>query len=70
MKLCATICLALASLPAVQLAAQESDLFTQDVRPILERRCLSCHNEDDRKGGLSLHSEEALRSGKMLRTVL
>jgi hypothetical protein len=37
--------------------------FRRDVAPILQARCLSCHNERDRRGGLSLHSGRALRAG-------
>ena len=37
--------------------------FVRDVAPILERRCLACHNERDRRGGLSLHSKQAAFKG-------
>jgi hypothetical protein len=37
--------------------------FRRDVAPILQQRCLSCHNDRDRRGGLSLHSAEAARKG-------
>lgn len=30
---------------------------------LLSRECLTCHNEDKRKGGLSLHSQTSLRDG-------
>jgi hypothetical protein len=37
--------------------------FQRDVAPLLERRCLSCHNDRDRRGGLSLRSEKTTRKG-------
>ncbi len=39
-------------------------LFREQITPILERRCLSCHNDQDPKGGLSLSQRDsALRGG-------
>jgi mono/diheme cytochrome c family protein len=39
--------------------------FKQKVAPILERHCLSCHNEADRKGDFSLETrEEFLKGGE------
>lgn len=43
--------------------ADDPDAFRRSVAPILERRCLSCHNDTDRKGGLSLASREQLDKG-------
>ncbi len=37
--------------------------FRDDVAPILERRCVSCHNEELKKGGLSLQSANGLLKG-------
>jgi hypothetical protein len=37
--------------------------FRRDVAPILQRHCLACHNERDRRGGLSLHSKQAAVQG-------
>ncbi len=37
--------------------------FRRDVAPILQRHCLSCHNQLNRMGELSLHSAEALLKG-------
>ena len=37
--------------------------FRRDVAPILERRCLSCHNDRDRRGGLSLQSAKSAYKG-------
>jgi len=42
--------------------SQDSDFETR-IAPIFERRCVSCHNDDDRKGELSLQSAEGLRTG-------
>jgi len=36
------------------------DLFREKVVPLLERRCLSCHNETDRKGEFSLQTQQQL----------
>jgi len=43
--------------------SQAEDIFASKVASILERRCVSCHNDDDREGQLSLQSEDALRRG-------
>lgn len=53
----ALIFLILAADPAADRA------FRDDVVPILERRCVSCHNDDLKKGGLSLQSASGLRNG-------
>ncbi len=37
--------------------------FRRDVAPILQSRCLSCHNERDRRGGLSLQSMRSVQAG-------
>ena len=37
----------------------EEDLFRDQVAPILQRRCLSCHNPADHKGDFSLHSQKS-----------
>ncbi len=34
--------------------------FQRDVAPILQRRCLSCHNNREHRGGLSLQSAETV----------
>jgi mono/diheme cytochrome c family protein len=56
--LCFTICVALFCS-----AANGQDLFRDRVAPIIERRCLTCHNAADHKGGLSLETAEGLESG-------
>jgi hypothetical protein len=43
-------------------AAEPVD-FQREVAPILQRRCLSCHNDRDHRGGLSLQSAQATRKG-------
>ena len=35
--------------------------FVGDIAPLLQRRCLSCHNEQDRKGDFSLQTAESAR---------
>lgn len=37
--------------------------FKQKIAPILERHCLSCHNEADRKGDFSLETREGFLKG-------
>ena len=51
----ATICFAAS--PAV---CAESDLFTSQVAPVLARRCLGCHNSEQRQGDLSLETDHDL----------
>ena len=44
--------------------AAEPDAFTKSVAPILQSRCVSCHNSVDRKGAFSLQKrDEVLDSG-------
>ena len=37
--------------------------FDSDVRPILETKCLGCHNAEKHKGGLNLESVTGLQNG-------
>lgn len=37
--------------------------FQRDIYPILERRCVSCHNEQKHEGQLSLHDRAAIERG-------
>ncbi len=37
--------------------------FREDIAPIFEQRCLSCHNEAEKKGGLSLQTEKGALAG-------
>jgi len=43
--------------------AAERVSFQRDVAPILQQRCLKCHNDRDHRGGLSLQSADALLKG-------
>ena len=43
--------------------ASEPVDFQRDVAPILQQRCVSCHNARDRRGGLSLQSAEMASRG-------
>ena len=43
--------------------ANDEALFRQQVGPIFERHCLSCHNGTDSKGDLSLATAAAMRVG-------
>ncbi|MEX0936750.1 MAG: DUF1553 domain-containing protein [Pirellulales bacterium] len=44
--------------------AQEADLFRTRVAPLLEARCLHCHNAAERSGGLSFETtDDALTGG-------
>lgn len=62
--------LVLLSLPLVSFAGaaeEEKTLFEREVAPILERRCLSCHNGEQLKGGFSLETaESAMDSGYII----
>jgi hypothetical protein len=40
-----------------------ADPFSDVVKPILDRRCMSCHNDDRRRGELSMATYESLMSG-------
>ena len=44
--------------------------FANDVRPILERRCLKCHGGDKVENGLSMQSHETLMKGSWNGTVI
>lgn len=44
-------------------ASAEATWFAAQIMPILENSCVSCHNESKAKGGLMLHSYEALMKG-------
>ncbi|HUE69542.1 MAG TPA: DUF1553 domain-containing protein [Pirellulaceae bacterium] len=50
------------SLLGLTAAAETSD-FDRDVAPILAARCLDCHNEADKKGGLDLSRVESVTAG-------
>ena len=54
-------CIAFVALVTTGTPSQADDLFRDKVAPLLERRCLSCHNENDRKGEFSLQTRQDLR---------
>src|SRR3954447_4777444 len=38
--------------------------FIKDIQPILEQNCIKCHGEEQKKGGLRLHTKgDALKGG-------
>src|SRR5438105_4832136 len=54
---------ALLLLPCV--LAAEDDLFTQRIAPLLQEKCLSCHNPQKKEGELDLSTREvALKGGE------
>ncbi len=57
MFLCATSCVAACSTCA------GDDFFREKVAPIFQQRCLSCHNDVQRKGGFSLQRHDDSASG-------
>ncbi|MBL8817348.1 MAG: PSD1 domain-containing protein [Planctomyces sp.] len=58
-----TLCLVTLSSGQIVQAAEE-DLFRNQVAPLLQRRCLSCHNSVDRKGDGSIETHaDALATG-------
>lgn len=50
-------------LPLLHSFGAEPVDFRREVSPILQERCLSCHNDRDRRGGLSLQSADAAGKG-------
>ena len=54
--------------PAQQ--ADEIDVFATLIAPILEQRCISCHDADDPEAGLRLDSYEELMFGSELGPVV
>ncbi|MCA9175700.1 MAG: PSD1 domain-containing protein [Planctomycetales bacterium] len=61
LSLIAAVWLALTA-PAQRLIAQEPN-FERDVAPIFRERCLRCHNDRQRRGGLSLQTAQSTRQG-------
>ncbi len=43
--------------------AQQADAYSHEIAPILQEKCLACHNHTTRKGGLNLETYEALLNG-------
>lgn len=48
---------------AVQLTAADSPSFTRDVQPVLQERCIVCHSEPIKAGGLLLGNYQQLMAG-------
>lgn len=59
------ILICLSGLSPSRLAAQHSAaaMFDRDIAPLLAHRCLDCHNENDKKGGLNLVTAAGARAG-------
>src|SRR5262245_2748039 len=52
-----------AAISLLTAAPADPAFFAEKVAPVLERRCVQCHNDATRKGGLSLQSEKSLTLG-------
>ena len=72
MKTCYFICSIVFRTPSWELllvvcvlanASAEDSSFRDRVAPILEKHCLRCHNDEDKKGGLSFSTQEAALKG-------
>lgn len=48
---------------AAEITADGAISFDQKIGPLLTKRCVSCHNASDPKGGLNLSSADGLRAG-------
>ena len=57
------ILVALAFLGSLVSAADDADLYSREVRPVLARRCASCHGALKQKAGLRLDFVNAIRKG-------
>ena len=55
--------LAAAGLQSLPAQAQNSDSFTNDIRPIMERTCWNCHSAQVKSSGLDLSSREGALAG-------
>src|SRR5688572_11201378 len=55
--------LSAAAVVAPHWASANDALFRDKVAPIFQRRCLTCHNATEKKGGLSLETAAALDQG-------
>ncbi len=59
------VILATAALASSRVLVSAADVdFNKDVKPILEQNCIKCHGEEQKKGGLRLHTKaDALKGG-------
>jgi uncharacterized membrane protein len=46
-----------------KVAFEEAKVFNDLVKPVLEQKCLSCHNEEKAKGGLQVQTQALLTKG-------
>ena len=48
----------------VKFSNKQLDFFEKNIRPVLAEKCYSCHHPDEKvKGGLAVHTREAILSG-------
>ncbi len=47
----------------LSLAANANDFFENNIRPLLQDRCIECHGAAKQKGGLRLDSREGWQTG-------
>lgn len=55
--------IAILMLPATFAGAAPAPEFERDIVPILERRCMACHNNETHEGQLGLHDRAAMEKG-------
>jgi mono/diheme cytochrome c family protein len=55
--------LVLGTILGMTAAAPDDALFRDQVAPVLEKRCVGCHNETTAKGKLSLATRDAMKAG-------
>ncbi len=60
---CLASCLGSVATAAEKVSPEHLKFFETNVRPLLVRKCLSCHGEDHQKGSLRLDSLEAILKG-------
>jgi mono/diheme cytochrome c family protein len=63
MKLAAACLLAAAYATAQEASAKDARFFRRRVAPIFQRRCLPCHNQDLKDGGISFLDRNSLLKG-------
>lgn len=54
---------AAASATAQETSPRDARFFDRRVAPILQRRCLACHNQDLKDGGVSILDRDSLLKG-------
>ncbi len=62
-QLMLTAVLAVVGVIPIGVQAQNPDVFTNDIRPIMERRCWTCHGEEVQRSGLDLRTRESALEG-------